>query len=79
VCNWADYLALEARRVSLPGLGRRLVPKAGQEAQILIRTALPCGALAECGVCAVPSPRGPLLACKDGPVFKLADLLWGGR
>ena len=79
VYNWADYVALDLRRESLPDL-RKMLVKQGQlmgrkEVQILIRTAMPCGALAECGICTVESHRGHLLACKDGPVFTGEDLL----
>lgn len=44
-------------------------------ADILIETPLPCGGIAECGVCAVYNRRGCLLACKDGPVFDLKSTL----
>ncbi len=79
VCNWAEYIAMDASRESLPelkkilGMRGPLIVK--NDAQILIRTPMPCGALAECGVCTVESHRGQLLACKDGPVFDLKDLL----
>ena len=46
----------------------------GGEAQALVRTPMPCGALADCGVCTVRTSRGPKLACKDGPVFDLSLL-----
>jgi dihydroorotate dehydrogenase electron transfer subunit len=79
VCDWADFIAVDATRESLPelkkmlGAGNPLIVK--NDAQILIRTPMPCGALAECGVCAIESHRGQLLVCKDGPVFNLKDLL----
>ena len=77
--NWADYTAIDASRESLPELKKMLGRSnpfiVKNEAQILIRTPMPCGALAECGVCTVESHRGPLLACKYGPVFNLKDLL----
>jgi hypothetical protein len=76
---WADYVAIDASRASLPELKKILgISKplsAKNETQILIRMSMPCGALADCGVCTVESRRGPLLACKDGPVFNLKDLL----
>ncbi len=78
VCAWADYVAVDAARESLPVLKSRLgigsplrVPK---DAQILIRTPMPCGALAECGVCAVETRDGHRLACEDGPVFDLKEI-----
>ena len=79
ICNWADYIAMDAARESLSELkkmlGRGNPFMVKNEAQILIRTAMPCGALAECGVCSIESHHGQLLACKDGPVFDLKDLL----
>lgn len=79
IVRWADYLAVDALRAQLPGLSACL-GLSGQarlpcEAQVLVFTPMPCGALADCGVCAVPIRRGHLLACKDGPVFSLAELL----
>ncbi len=76
---WADYAAFDVLRESLPGLRERLggsnqVP-AGKEAQVLVRTPAPCGGIAECGVCAVTLKSGWKLACKDGPVFDLRDVL----
>ncbi len=79
LARWADFMALDLLRSQLHDLPARLnligsspVPC---EAQALIITAMPCGALAECGVCAVPVRRGYLLACKDGPVFPLSKIL----
>ncbi|GAB4493428.1 MAG: hypothetical protein Fur0016_29460 [Anaerolineales bacterium] len=43
--------------------------------EILVETPLPCGGIAECGVCAIQSRRETLLACKDGPVFDLKSIL----
>lgn len=75
VSAWADYLALAVPRASLPGLREHVrsgdqleVPR---EAQALIVTPMPCGGLADCGVCSVEVKRGMELACKDGPVFDL--------
>ena len=79
VRSWADYVAMDAARESLPGLREKIgmmSPLAARnDAQILVRTPTPCGALAQCGVCAVETRRGHLLACGDGPVFDLKDLL----
>lgn len=73
---WADFLAVDAGRESLPGLrsklGERNQPSA--EIQVLVRTQMPCGALAECGVCAVRIRGGWKMACKDGPVFDWREL-----
>jgi len=79
VRNWADYVALDAARESLPELRkkfRQVGPSGARyDAQILVRTSMPCGALAQCGVCAVDVKHGHLLACEDGPVFDLKLLL----
>jgi len=79
ICDWADYIGMDVVRESLPELKKMLGRSnpfiVKNEAQILIRTAMPCGALAECGVCSIESRGGQLLACKDGPVFNLKDLL----
>ena len=54
VAHWADYLAIDIARESLPelremlGLGRQA--QVTFEAQALIVTPMPCGGLAECGV-----------------------------
>ena len=76
---WADYLAVDLPRDSLPGLRAVLGLEAGSvpiaAAQVLVYTEMPCGGLADCGVCAVPSGRGWKLACVDGPVFTLSDVL----
>jgi hypothetical protein len=75
---WADYLAAALPSDSLTefrsragiGLyGRFRIP-----AQGLITGPMPCGGLAECGVCALPTRKGWLHACSDGPVFDLNDL-----
>ena len=43
-------------------------------AQALAAIDMPCGAIAECGICAVAGRRGKsLLACQDGPVFSLSE------
>jgi NAD(P)H-flavin reductase len=74
--SWADFLAVDAGRESLPGLRSRLGEQnqATAEIQVLLRTQMPCGALAECGVCAVRTRGGWKMACKDGPVFDWREL-----
>jgi hypothetical protein len=73
---WADFLAVDAGRESLPGLRSRLgeQKQLTAETQVLIRTQMPCGALAECGVCAVRARGGWKMACKEGPVFNWREL-----
>lgn len=75
---WADYAALDVTRETLPGLVERLrklnQASTWREAQAFIQTPVPCGGVAECGVCAVITKSGWKMACKDGPVFALGDL-----
>lgn len=74
-CAWADYVAIDLSHDSLPALRDRLGRRQGIEGQALVHAPMPCGALAECGVCAVTFRRGWKMACKDGPVFDLSELL----
>jgi len=74
--QWADYTALDAPRAALADLHSILLPDSqlthyGYTMEILIETPLPCGGIADCGVCAIHTKRGYSLACKDGPVFDL--------
>jgi NAD(P)H-flavin reductase len=77
ILAWADYAAFDIARENLPQLRERLGKlnqlAAGMGAQVLIRTAIPCGGIAECGVCAVTLGSEWKLACKDGPVFDWRD------
>jgi dihydroorotate dehydrogenase electron transfer subunit len=77
--TWADFLALDLPVELLPRLRSLLGVNAAAlpcPAQALVLAPMPCGALAECGVCAVPARRGWKLACKDGPVLDLRELEW---
>jgi dihydroorotate dehydrogenase electron transfer subunit len=78
VFQWSDYTAMDVRRESLHELRERLGKLkqigAGSEAQLLISTPVPCGGLAQCGVCAVYLKSDWKLACKDGPVFDWGEL-----
>jgi len=76
--GWADYLALDLPIGSLPTLRRRLELDSNQSlpcpAEILVTGPMPCGGVAECGVCAVKTRRGWTFACKDGPVYDFNSL-----
>ena len=78
--TWADTLALDFPLTNLPTLRQTLGIDPHDHlpchAQALIATPMPCGAIAGCGVCAVPARKGYQLACKDGPVFDLNQLNW---
>ena len=73
IVEWADYLAFDVRREKLHQLRERLGKlnqlAAGKAAQALIHTPVPCGGVADCGVCAVNLKSDWKLACKEGPVF----------
>jgi len=76
---WADFLALDVPLSSLPELRQRLGMDAHARlpipAQVLVQTPMPCAGVGACGVCALPAGRGWKLACKDGPVFDLGEVL----
>ncbi|HLO18026.1 MAG TPA: hypothetical protein VK206_24560, partial [Anaerolineales bacterium] len=86
IVEWADYLALDVARENLNQMreqlgkanqfaaGKARVGPSRNDAQILVRTPVPCGGLAECGICAVTSKSNWKLACKDGPVFDWNEL-----
>jgi hypothetical protein len=78
VYQWSDYAAFHVERDSVDTLVRTLTQRRsrvmGWNAQALVRTAMPCGGLAVCGVCTVRTKNGPQLACVDGPVLELGSL-----
>ena len=78
ILEWSDYAAFDIAREHLhqfkQEVGQRNQQAFGMRAQILIRTPVPCGGIAECGVCAVTLKSEWQLACKDGPVFDWVDL-----
>lgn len=73
IIAWADYLAFDVKRENLnqlrEGAGKGTPFAVGIKAQVLIHTPVPCGGIAECGICSVTLKSGWKLACKDGPVF----------
>ncbi|PWB77823.1 MAG: hypothetical protein C3F07_00475 [Anaerolineales bacterium] len=78
VVEWADFIAIDVLRGSLLGLRERMGGRnqlaALAEAQVLVHTPVPCGGIADCGVCAVNTKSGWKLACKDGPVFAWREI-----
>lgn len=68
ICRWSDFAAFDLARENLPRLGQ--LPGMKNQTQALIRSPMPCGAVAECGVCAVFLHKEWKLICKDGPVFE---------
>ncbi len=87
IIQWADYAAMDVRRENLHQLmemlGKQEHVRARSEAaalslskgQVLVRAPMPCGALAECGVCALTLRHKWKMICKDGPVFDIEELL----
>ncbi|PWH15564.1 MAG: hypothetical protein DDG60_05625 [Anaerolineae bacterium] len=71
---WADYMAIDTPRAALAHVPS-LLASSGCPIDILVETPLPCGGMAECGVCAIATRSGAMLACKDGPVFNLKAIL----
>jgi hypothetical protein len=73
--GWADLALFDGLAASYEQLDSLLGIPEGQlpcPAQALVFTDMPCGAIAECGICAVRgASRRVLLACEDGPVFRL--------
>ncbi len=79
ILRWADFAAIDVARENLNQLREKMgegnQTQARCEAQVLVRTQMPCGALAECGVCAVVIRHQWKMACKDGPVFDWKELI----
>jgi hypothetical protein len=78
IINWADFLAFDVSRENLNRFRERLgllsQTLSSKESQILVRTPVPCGGMADCGVCAVTLSAGWKMACTEGPVFDWREL-----
>lgn len=78
VLEWADYLALDLAENQRDQWQLAVGLKDGKKfpffGQALVRTAIVCGGIGECGVCAVKTNSGWSLGCKDGPVYDLEIL-----
>ena len=76
--SWADLILVDLPLEMLPDLADlvavRSLNELTRESQVLLTTDMPCGAIADCGACAVKTRKGWKLVCKDGPVLNLADL-----
>lgn len=76
IIRWTDYLALDIKLEDIEELRSLLGSTPGTlTAQALVVAPMPCGGLAQCGVCTLATSKGPRLACEDGPVFDLKVLL----
>ena len=74
--RWADFVVLDVPLESLERLNGKLsrIPRT-VSGQVLVLTPMPCGGLAKCGVCSLATESGARLACEDGPVFELGQLV----
>jgi hypothetical protein len=83
ICRWADFAAFDIPREFLPelrGVLQAYRASIRAEGQVFVRAPMPCGAVAACGVCTVELGREALLACEDGPVFDLGQVMeWSRR
>jgi dihydroorotate dehydrogenase electron transfer subunit len=77
--QWADYIAADLPRELLPSLRKQFGLRPHEylpgASEALVRVPMPCGGIAECGVCAVQVASGYRLGCKDGPVFPLNQVI----
>lgn len=74
--DWPDYLAMDLDRSALASFIAQTNPANGHwEGQVLIHTPMPCRGVGDCGVCAVYVRGGWRLACVEGPVFPLEEVL----
>lgn len=78
ILEWADYIAMDARRDDLQQVKERLGARnrlpAVRDAQILIHTPMPCGGIGVCGVCAISTKSEWKMICRDGPVFTWKEI-----
>ena len=74
--TWPDFLAVDLPLERLSRLREVLeTERLPFEGQVLIRTTMPCHGVGKCGVCSVQTGKGWRLACEDGPVFPLEEVL----
>jgi len=73
---WADYVALDVPLEEVDQLTSCLsrVPR-HVSGQALVFSPMPCGGLAQCGVCTLSTPKGMWLACEEGPVFQISQIV----
>ena len=78
ILQWADFAAFDVRRENIKELMEKLggwkFRSAQYGAQVLVHTSMPCGGLADCGVCALTMKSDWKLVCKEGPVFDLGEI-----
>lgn len=79
--EWAEYIAVQGSLLAVGTFFNRLAEKFLLDSrrvpiEVLIHSQIPCGGMAECGVCAVPTRRKWLLICRNGAVFDAYQLDW---
>ena len=77
--SWADFFAVDVALEDLQSLADHFANVPGVRGQVLVHASMPCGGLADCGVCAVKVKKSWKMTCKDGPVFDLKEILEGLR
>ena len=74
--DWPDYLAIDLEAATLDQFSDQFSPQDNQlDGEVLVQTAMPCRGLGECGVCVIKSRHSWRLACVDGPVFPIREVL----
>ncbi len=74
--DWPEYLAIDLAWQDLDRLSALFGDQGSRlEGQVLLRTAMPCRGMGECGVCSVKTRRGWRFVCSHGPVFDLSEVL----
>lgn len=79
VFKWADRLACVAALGDVQLVAKEILPlrpriSKPSEDEMLVLSENPCSGLAACQMCALQTRSGWKHACKDGPVFRLAEL-----
>ncbi|RMF49039.1 MAG: hypothetical protein D6755_02920 [Anaerolineae bacterium] len=67
--TWGDFWAACCPLESLPHLRVVVGKRPPIPGEVFVHTLMPCGGLADCGVCAVSLHGKPMLVCKQGPVL----------
>lgn len=78
IVDWADYLAAVFPADGMDHLIQQINPGSTRKipaVEIMLDTPMICDENSACGVCGVQTARGWKLACKDGPVFRLDELV----
>jgi dihydroorotate dehydrogenase electron transfer subunit len=72
---WADFVAVDISIERLDSLVEHLGTARSLKGQALVAAPMPCGGLAQCGICTLNVGKREKLICEEGPVFALSDLL----